>query len=57
MIKVTEKDHYLTIEWDPDDPVERIFNYWSEEDFKKMITDACVKILENSKEEDDPLAK
>lgn len=57
MIKVTDQNCCFIIEWDPDDPVERVFNSWTEKDFIKVIMDACIKVLEDSKEEDDPMAK
>ena len=40
-MEVKEKeDGSFEITWDPDDPVESVFNTWSEEDFTKCIMDA-----------------
>jgi len=51
MIEVKEKeDGSFEISWDPDDPVERVFNDWTEEDFTKCIMDACTKVLETIEE-------
>jgi hypothetical protein len=44
MIEVTqEPDGSMTIDWDPNDPVECIMNEWTEEDFIKVIKDYCEK--------------
>ena len=49
MIEVKEKeDGSFEISWDPDDPVESMFNTWSEEDFTERIMDACNKMIEES---------
>jgi predicted flavoprotein YhiN len=39
------------ITWDPDDPVESVFNTWSEEDFTNCIMDACRKVIEETEVE------
>ena len=52
MIEVKEKeDGSFDISWDPDDPVESVFNTWSEEDFTKCIMDACRKVIEETEVE------
>lgn len=38
ILKVTEnEDGSFTFEWDPEHPVARIFNDWSEQDWKEAI--------------------
>lgn len=50
-IEVKEnEDGSFDISWDPDDPVERVFNTWTAEDFNKCIMDACSKVLETTEE-------
>jgi len=45
-MKVTEKqDGSFTIDWDPNDPVESVFNTWTEEDFIQCIADSAREIL------------
>ena len=51
-MEVKEKeDGSFEITWDPDDPVESVFNTWSEEDFTKCIMDACRKVIEETEVE------
>ena len=46
MIEVTENDNGMfTISWDENDPLESVFNDWTEEDFIQMLTDQADKIL------------
>ena len=52
MLEVKEKeDGSFDISWDPDDPVESVFNDWTEEDFTKCIMDACRKVIEETEVE------
>ena len=45
-IEVTEETNgTFTISWDENDPLERVFNDWTEEDFIQVITEAAEKIL------------
>lgn len=37
MIEVKEIEEGFTISWDPDDPLESIFNTWTEQDFIDTI--------------------
>ena len=47
MIEVKEeKDGSFTISWDPNDPKESIFNNYTEQDFKTVIS-KHIKELEN----------
>lgn len=44
---VTEEDDgSFTFMWDKNHPVTSVFNDWTEEDFKKMILEACARTLE-----------
>ena len=44
---VTEEgDGLMVITWDENHPVTSVFNDWTEEDFRKMIVEACTRILE-----------
>lgn len=46
MIEVTEEqDGTFTISWDENDPLESVFNTWTEQDFIKIITEAAEKVL------------
>ncbi|MFZ9316486.1 MAG: hypothetical protein ACO236_04320 [Candidatus Nanopelagicaceae bacterium] len=45
-IQVEETDQGFIIEWDPDDPVESIFNDWTEEDFLTVIMNAAQKVID-----------
>jgi len=46
MIEVTENDNgTFTISWDENDPLESVFNDWSEKDWIKMLKDAADEIL------------
>lgn len=40
-----EEDGSFTISWDPDDPVESVFNTWTEQDFTDMIMQRCREVL------------
>jgi len=45
-MKVTEEqDGSFTIDWDPNDPVESVFNEWTEEDFIQCIKDRAREVL------------
>jgi len=45
-IEVTEETNgTFTISWDENDPLESIFNDWTEEDFIQVITEAAERIL------------
>jgi len=44
---VTEEDDGLMVfAWDEKHPVTSVFNDWTEEDFEKMIMQACTRVLE-----------
>lgn len=48
-LEVKEKeDGSFDISWDPNDPVESVFNTWTEEDFINCIMDACNKVIEEN---------
>jgi hypothetical protein len=48
MIQVTEEpDGSMTIDWDPNDPVESIMNNWTEEDFIEAFKDHLKKLQED----------
>jgi len=40
-----EEDGSFTITWNPDDPVESIFNDWTEQDFIDVIMAKCKEVL------------
>jgi len=45
-IEVTDhNDGTFTISWDENDPLESVFNDWTEKDWIKMLTDAADEIL------------
>jgi len=45
-IEVTENDdNSLTISWNETSPTESILNTWTEDDFIRVIMDACNKAL------------
>jgi len=45
-MKVTEEQNgSFTIDWDPNDPIESIFNTWTEEDFIQCIKDHARDVL------------
>lgn len=46
-IEVKEReDGSFDIFWDKNDPVESMFNTWTEEDFKKAIEDHLTRLME-----------
>lgn len=45
MIEVKETEDGFTISWDPDNPVERIFNTWTEQDFIDAIMKQCKEVI------------
>ena len=45
-MKVTEEENgSFTIDWDPNDPIESVFNTWTEEDFIQCIKDHARDVL------------
>ena len=50
MINVTETDDGMTITWDPNDPVESVFNTWTEQDFINVIMAECNRVIEEHEE-------
>lgn len=44
-MQVIETEHGFDITWDPDDPVEHVFNDWTEEDFKRVILEEAERVL------------
>lgn len=48
-MKVTENENgSFTIEWDPNDELERAFNDWTEQDFIDCIVSKAKEILEKN---------
>jgi len=46
ILKVTEnEDGSFTFEWDPNDPVARVFNDWTQDDFKEAIKNWSQKFV------------
>jgi len=45
MIEVKETEDGFTISWDPDDPLESIFNTWTEQDFIDAIMKQCEEVI------------
>lgn len=45
MTVTMNEDDSWTIEWDENDPRTAIFNDFTEQDFVKMITDHCKRVL------------
>jgi hypothetical protein len=44
-INVQETEEGFEISWDPDDPLEGMFNDWTEEDFLAMLRNAAEKVI------------
>jgi len=44
-MQVTETDYGFEIAWNPDDPIECVFNDWTEEDFTRVIMSEAKKVL------------
>lgn len=44
-LQVKETQEGFEISWDPDDPLESVFNDWTEEDFLTVITNAARKVI------------
>ena len=42
---IEESDGSFTVDWDPNDPVESVFNDWTEEDFIQCIEDHAREVL------------
>lgn len=53
-MKVTENENGkgFKIEWDANDPVESVFNDWTEEDFVRVIMNYAQGVIEEYGEED-----
>lgn len=51
MIECKETDEGFQISWDPDDPLESVFNTWTEEDFIRVIMEECNRIIEQHNQE------
>lgn len=50
-MKVTEReDGTFDIEWDPNDPVESVFNTWTEQDFIDVIMKRAQEVIDNHSE-------
>ena len=46
MIEVTEEQNgTFTISWDENDPIESMFNTWTEQDFIDAIMERCKEVL------------
>jgi len=51
-MNVTEaEDGVFTIEWDPDDPVEHVFNDWTEQDFIDVIMKYAQEVIDKHSEQ------
>jgi len=51
-MNVTEQeDGVFTIEWDPDDPVEHVFNDWTEQDFIDHIMKYAQEVIDKHSEQ------
>jgi len=50
-MNVTETETGFTIEWDPDDPVESVFNTWTEQDFIDVIMKRAQEVIDNHSEQ------
>lgn len=46
MIDCKETEDGFEITWDPDDPVESVFNTWTEQDFINVIMAECNRVIE-----------
>ncbi|MGA1710381.1 MAG: hypothetical protein ACO4CS_03850 [bacterium] len=44
-MKVSETSNGFLIEWDPDDPLERVFNDWTEDDFMCVFMERAKLVL------------
>ena len=44
-MEVIETEDGFDISWDPDDPVECVFNDWTEEDFLQIILAEAEKVI------------
>ena len=56
-IQVKDYGDRFEISWDPEDPIERAFNDWTEEDFKTIIMNAAENVLDGHNFEDTFMAK
>lgn len=45
MINVQETEEGFNISWDPNDPLECIFNTWTEQDFIDAIMKQCEEVI------------
>lgn len=46
MMDCKETEEGFEITWDPDDPIESVFNTWTEEDFIRVIMEAANSVIE-----------
>jgi hypothetical protein len=46
MIECKETEEGFQITWDSNDPVESVFNTWTEQDFIDAIMAACNRVIE-----------
>ena len=54
-IEVTERENgWFDISWDENDPLESIFNTWTEQDFIDCIMEGCKRTLEGLSTEEAP---
>jgi len=44
-MQVVETEDGFEISWDPDDPVERVLNDWTEQDFLQIILKEAERVL------------
>ena len=55
-IEVIETENGFSISWDPDDPIECVFNDWTEDDFTRVILARAEEVIaehENAKKSSD----
>jgi|GEM_PF-2991862 len=46
-LEVIETETGFEVTWDPDDPVESVFNDWSAEDFMRIVLEYANSVIED----------
>jgi hypothetical protein len=44
-IEVRETEEGFEISWDPGDPLESVFNDWTEDDFRQIVMGAAERVI------------